>query len=184
MIDAELDSWKSQWREHTDPFPALKRKIARQNLRTAAAIIALALCMALSIAGALHYATEFMSGVATGLWTTVLIVGGYTWWVRRGAWKAAAHTTLAYAELSHRRAVARARTLRFSLIYLLIALVLITGVLAWNWRDFSKLAALILLATLTELLVFRYYLQPRRRREIEEAAKLVEYIRELTRPET
>jgi hypothetical protein len=184
MIDAELDSWKSAWRERTDPFPALKRKIARQNLRTIAAIVALLLCMGLSIAGAVHFDTVFMYGLVTGLWSTALIVGAHAWWVRRGAWKATAQTTLAYAELSHRRAVARARTLRFTLIYGLVLIVLITGVLAWNWRDLSTISALIVLAMSIELLIFRYYLQPRRRRDVEEAARLVAYIRELTRSET
>ncbi|HWW20041.1 MAG TPA: hypothetical protein VNZ06_04490 [Steroidobacteraceae bacterium] len=184
MIDAELDSWKREWRERTDPFPALKRKISRQNLKTGAAIVVLLLLMALSLAGALHYATAFMYGAVVGVWTLVPILGGYVWWVARGAWKATAQTTVAYAELAHRRAVARARTLRFGLIYLLVAWVLGAGVLAWDWRHFSTSLALVLLGLLIELLVFRYYLQPRRQRQIEEAAKLVDYIRELTRSET
>jgi len=183
MNDIELDNWKNEWRKGTDPFPSLKRKIARQNLLSVGALVALLFCMALSIVGARHFATAFMYGLVTGLWTTALIVGGYAWWAGRGAWKAVAQTTLAYAELSHRRAVARARTLRFMIIYLIIALVLIMGALALNSGHVSTLSMMAVLGLLIELLVFRYYLQPRRRRQIEEAAQLVQYIRDLTHSE-
>jgi hypothetical protein len=160
MSDAELDSWKSEWRQQPDLFAGLKRDIGKQNFFTALAVVVLLLGMALSAA-------------------TALILGAYVWWAWRGSWQAAVQTTLAYAELSHRRAVAAARVLRFMILYLLIAVVLYGGYLAWNWRERSISAGLYLALLVAELLIFRYLLQPRSKRAIDEAAKLVDHVSEL-----
>jgi hypothetical protein len=139
----------------------------------------LLLGMALSAAAALYFATDYLSGLFTGILVTALILGAYVWWAWRGSWQAAVQTTLAYAELSHRRAVAAARVLRFMILYLLIAVVLYGGYLAWNWRERSISAGLYLALLVAELLIFRYLLQPRSKRAIDEAAKLVDHVSEL-----
>ena len=106
--DTELEIWQREWQEQTEPLPDLKKKIRRQNLKTVAAIFAVCVCLAISTAAALRTRSSFMAGMAVGIAFAGVFLGGYAWWVRRGAWKPTAQTTLAYAELSHRRAVAKA----------------------------------------------------------------------------
>jgi hypothetical protein len=43
-IDAELETWRREWRDRAEPLPELKKKIKRQNLQTIAAGIVLAAC--------------------------------------------------------------------------------------------------------------------------------------------
>ena len=51
--DTELEIWRQEWRDQTEPLPELRKKIKRQNLRTAAAIIAIGVCLAVSTSVAL-----------------------------------------------------------------------------------------------------------------------------------
>jgi hypothetical protein len=104
--DTELEIWRQEWRDQTEPLPELRKKIKRQNLRTAAAIVAIGVCLAVSTSVALKTRSPFMAGLAAGIVFASVFMGGYAWWVRRGAWKPTAQTTLAYAELVHRRAIA------------------------------------------------------------------------------
>lgn len=137
--------------------------------------------LAITTVQALRTRGSFVSGMAAGLWAAGLIAGGYGWWVRRGAWRPTAQTTLAYAELAHKRAVAKVRQLRFSFYFLLITIVVCAAFSVWDWRTLSpKLAliwAVILGATVAELFFFRYYSR-RKQREIEETRKLIEQMRE------
>jgi hypothetical protein len=176
-MDLELETWRREWRTSTEPLPELKRKIRRQNLQTIAAVLAICVCLAFSTAEALRTRSSFMAGLAAGIAFTSVILGGYTWWVRRGAWKPAAQTTSAYLELSCKRAVAKARTIRFSFYFLLAAILLFAILFAWNWRAFSPREALILGALVMELFLFRRYGR-RQNREIEETKKLLEQTRE------
>jgi hypothetical protein len=164
--DIELETWKQEWRDQTDVLPEFKRKIRRQNIRTAAAIIAVCLCLAFSVVVALRTRSPFMAGMAAGIGFAGVFLGGYAWWVRRGAWKPTAQTTLAYAELCHRRAVAKARTLRFSFNFLLVTFV------AWNWRHFHARDGIVIAALVVELFVMKRYGR-RKKREAAETGKLV-----------
>jgi Flp pilus assembly protein TadB len=182
-IDTELEMWRREWRNQTEPFPALKRKIRRQNLRIVAAVAAIALCLVLATVGALRSRSSFMFGLVTGIAFAGVFQGGYAWWVRRGAWKPAAQTTLAYRELSHKRALATARTTRFSFYFLLIGTVLYAAFSAWNWRSFSTTAALVLAALVIEMVLLGDN-RRRAKREIEETSKLLEQTRQLAELET
>lgn len=171
--DTELQTWQQEWRDHTEPLPEWKRKIRRQNLWTAAAIVALCLCLAFATLWAWRSRTSFAIGFAVGLWVASTVAGSYAWWVRRGAWRPTAQTTLAYMELLHRRAVAKARQLRFSFYFLLLAILGFAGFMAWDWKGIKVRDVAIVAALAMELFFFRHYGQ-RKRREIEETKKLIE----------
>ena len=175
--DLELESWRQEWRDQTEPLPQLKKKIRRQNLRTAAAVIAIVCIAALSTVEALRTHSSLVAGFAVGLVVASVCVGSFAWWVRRGAWKPAAQTTLAYAELSYKRAVSRARTLNFAFYFLLITVVLFAAFSAWNWRNLHVRDGAVLAALVLELFFLRHY-EKRKRREIEETTKLIENIQE------
>lgn len=170
--DTELETWRLEWRNHTEPLPDLKKKIRRQNLRMAAGIFAICLCLAISTVMAMRSQSSFMAGVAAGIACASLFLGGYAWRVRRGAWKPTAQTTLAYAELCYRRAVAKARILHFSFYFLLVATVLLAALMGWNWKHFQARDGMVLAALVSELFFFKY-LGRRKQREMEETRKLV-----------
>jgi hypothetical protein len=177
IIDTEIQSWQREWRDQTDPLPDLKKKIKRQNLHLVASVFLLCACLAVSTTEAIRTRNSLIAGFAVGVWFAGLVAGTYAWWVRRGTWKPAAQTTLAYLQLSHQRAVARVRTIRFSFYFLLVATVLYVIPVVWYWKSFSYRAPLILAAMVAELFFFRY-LARRKQREIEETKKLVEQARE------
>jgi len=98
--------------------------------------------------------------------------------VRRGAWKPAAQTTLAYAELAYKRAIATARTTRFSFRFLVIVVALYAGVGVWHWKTFSAVYALILVAMVAELFLLDYN-RRRALRGLEESKALFEQTKEI-----
>lgn len=171
--DTELEIWRQEWRDQTEPLPELRKKIKRQNLRTAAVIIAIGVCLAVSTLVALKTRSPFMAGLAAGIAFASVFMGGYAWWVRRGAWKPTAQTTLAYAELVHRRAIARARIVRFAFYFLLIATVLLAGFVAWNWKNFHARDGVIIAAMTVELFFMKHFGE-RKQREIEATRKLID----------
>ena len=173
--DTELESLRQEWRDQTEPLPDLKKKIRRQNLRTVLAILTICVCLAISTAVALRTRSFFMAGVAVGIAFGSLFLGSYAWWVRRGAWKPTAQTTLAYAELSYRRAVAKARTVRFSLYFLLVATLLLIIFVGVNWKNFRTRDGVVIAALVTESF-FLKRLERRKRSEIEETRKLIDDI--------
>ena len=172
-VDTELDAWRREWREETEPFPALKKKIRRQNLRIAGAIAAIAACLIVSTIEALRTGNAFVAGLATGVGFAGIVQGTYSWWVRRGAWRPAAQTTLAYAELAYKRAIATARTTRFSFRFLVIAVALYAGVAVWYWKTFSGVYGLILVAMIAELFLLDYN-RRRAERGLEESKAVFE----------
>lgn len=150
-VDTELDVWRREWLDETEPFPALKKKIRRQNLRIAGAIVAIAVCLIVSTIEAVRTGNAFVAGLATGVGFAGIVQGAYAWRARRGAWRPAAQTTLAYAGLAYKRGVAMARTTRFSFRFLVIVVALYAGLVVWHWKTFSLLYALILVAMVAEL---------------------------------
>ena len=66
-VDTELDVWRREWREETEPFPALKKKIRRQNLRIVGAIVAIAVCLIVSTIEAIRTGNAFVAGLAAGI---------------------------------------------------------------------------------------------------------------------
>jgi hypothetical protein len=173
--DSELEIWQKEWREQTEPLPELKKKIKRQNLRTVGAIAATGVCLVVSTTTALRTHGSFMVGLASGIWFASILMGSYGWWVRRGAWKPTAQTTRAYLELTYKRAVARARILRFAFYFLLIAALLYAGFVIWDWHAIrgKGLMLLVLAGMVVELFVFRH-LARRKKKEIEQTRKLAE----------
>jgi hypothetical protein len=171
--DTELDIWRREWRDHTEPLPDLKKKIRRQNLQTVAAIVAVCACLAISTVMALRTRSPFVAGLAAGIGFGALFLGGYAWWVKRGAWKPTAQTTLAYAELSYRRAIARARTARFSFYFLLVTTLLLATFVAWNWKHFRARDGVVVAALVTELFFLKHVAR-RKQREMEETRKLID----------
>ena len=175
--DTELERWQQEWRAHTDPLPELKKKIRRQNWQTAAAIVATCVCIILATLAAIHRQSAFFAGSATGMGFASIVLGGYAWWVKRGAWKPTANTTLAYAELTHKRAQAKAHLLHFAFYMLLVTAVLFSGFLVWNLKRIHPRDVFIDVALIAEL----FYIKRQERRklqEVQETERLIEGIRE------
>ena len=176
--DTELETWQQEWRAQTEPLPDLKKKIRRQNLQIVAAIFAVGVCLAISTVVALRTRSPFVAGLAVGIAFAGLLLGGYAGWVRRGAWKPTAQTTLAYAELCYRRAIAKARTARFSFYFLLVATLLLASFVGWNWRRFRTRDGVIVAAMVAELF-FLKHVERRKQRELEETEKLFNDLKSL-----
>lgn len=174
--DSELETWQQEWRDRTEPLPEWKRKIKRQNLRMALAMVAIGVCLALSTAWAERSRSSFAAGLAVGMWLTTAIAGSYAWRVRRGAWKPSAQTTLAYMELAHRRAIAKARQLRFSCYLVLAAILLLAPFLVLDSKARARDTAIIA-ALGIEAVFFRHY-ERRKRREVEQTKKLIDDMKE------
>ena len=171
--DTELETWRREWRDQQEPMPDWRRRIRRQNLRSVAGVVAICLCLAFSVVGALRTRSAFMAGLAAGIGVASLLLGGYAWWAQRGAWRPTAQTTLAYAELCYKRATAKARTLRFSVYFLLVTVILFTALVAWNWKNFHARDGVIVAAMVVEVFFLRHY-ERRKKREIEETSKLLD----------
>jgi hypothetical protein len=176
-VDTELENWRHEWRDRPEPLPELKRKIRRQNQRTAAAIVAVVVCLVISTVVALRTHNSFMNGLAVGIAFAGVLLGGYGWWVRRGAWKPTAQSTVAYADLSYKRAVARSRTLRFSFYFLLTATVLFVAFIAWNWTHFAARDGVVAVAMAVEV-CFLKRSELRKKQEVEQAKKLLDNFNE------
>ena len=174
--DSELETWQREWRDRSEPLPEWKRKIKRQNLRMAVAAVAIGVGLALSTAWAWRSRSSFAAGLAVGMWLTTVIAGSYAWRIRRGAWKPSAQTTLAYIELAHRRAVAKARQLRFSCYLVLAAILLLAPFLAWDSK--ARARDLAIIAALGIEWVFLRHYERRQRREVEQTKKLIDDMKE------
>ncbi len=172
--DFELETWQREWKEQTEPLPELKKKIRRQNLRTAWGVVATCLCLTVSTIWALRGHSSFMYGCAAGIGFAGALTGGYGLWASRGAWRPTAQTTLAYAELSHKRAIAKARTLRFMFFLLLTTAVLFAGFVSWNWRHFYIARDGVILAALAAELFFIKNRETRKNQEVKQTQKLLE----------
>lgn len=175
--DTELQNWKEEWRERTGPLPQWKARIRRQNLWMAGSAALLGVALALSTGWALRAGGSFAAGLASGMWLATVALGGYGWWVRRGAWKPGAQTTLAYMELAHRRAVAKARQLRFSSLLLLAVMVPIAIFLAWSRGGLGMRELALLAACGIELIFFHRY-RRRKEREAERTRQLIAELKE------
>jgi Flp pilus assembly protein TadB len=170
--DSELEIWQQEWRDRTEPLPEWKRKIERQNVCTAVAGSVIAVSLALSTLCAVIVRSSFAAGLAVGMGVATVVIGGYGWWVRRGAWKPSAQTTLAYMELAHRRAVAKARQLRFSFYFLLATILVLAAFVAWREKALPWGEVAITVAVGIEL-VFLHRWRRRKQREAEETQKLI-----------
>jgi len=175
--DNELETWKQEWRDRTEPLPEWKTKIKRQNLWMTAAAMGTGVCLVLSTLWAVEARSSFAAGLAVGMWLTTVIAGSYTWRVWQGAWKPSAQTTLAYMELAHRRALAKARQLRFSFYFLLVSTVLLALFLTWNAKALAARDVAIVAALGIELVFFRQ-LRRRKQREAEQMKKLIDEMKE------
>jgi predicted lysophospholipase L1 biosynthesis ABC-type transport system permease subunit len=175
--DTELEIWRREWQDQTEPIPDFRKKIRRQNLQMATGVFAICVCLAVSTLMALRTRSPFVAGLAAGIAFASLVMGGYAWRVRRGVWRPSAQTTLAYAELSHRRAVAKARSLRFSFYFLLSTVLLLAALLGWNWQRFHTRDGVVIAALVAELF-FLKHLERRKQREVEQTSKLLDDMRQ------
>jgi hypothetical protein len=176
MIDAELEAWRLQWRAEAEPLPDLKKKVREQNVRTIAGAILTCVCLAISTIAALRQSSRFVSGLATGLWFTSICLGGYTWWVRRGTWKPFGQTALAYAELSHKTAVAKAKILRLSLYLSIATIGVLAAALARDWKNVPVSFVLVMAGLAFEAIALRHY-ERRKEQEIAETREMLDYLK-------
>lgn len=167
--DHELEGWRREWRHETEPLPDLKKKIRRQNLWMAGAVAATCICLAASTVEAVRTGSSFVTGLAVGIGFASVVLGSYGWWVRRGAWKPTAQTTLAYAELSYKRAVAKWRTVRFAFFFLLATASVAFASAAWYWKHLLLRDGVILAALVIEVIVL--WRQSKRKKRAAEKAK-------------
>lgn len=183
-LDLELESWRQEWKVDTEALPALARRVRHQNRRLIAGAAAVAVCIAIATALALrHPASPGWTGFAMGIWLATLVGMGYAVWVRRGTWESAARTTEAYADLLHRRAVATLRKTVFLRRCLLVTMVAYAGFVAWDRRHLTTRAVLLVAAFVMEIVWMRA-LERRRRRAVEEAARLVDLVSNASETET
>jgi hypothetical protein len=172
-IDTELATWQQEWRAQTEQLPDVRKKIRRQDRQTMIAIALAGVCMVLSVLAAWRTHRAFYSGLAAGIWFSCLTMGAYVWRVRRGTWKPAAQTTVAYIELWHKRAVAKERIARFAFRFLFAATILYASFVTWTWKDFSAASAAILAILVAELFLFDHIAR-KKRQEIKTTQKLLE----------
>jgi hypothetical protein len=171
-IDTELETWRQEWQSDTVALPDLKKKIRRQNRRTAAAMVATSVVLVFSTAAAIRTHGAFISGLAAGAWFASALLGSYAWRVRRGTWRPAGETTQAFLELCYGRAVAKARILRFAFRLLLVTIVLYIGFAAWHWRGMAWRGLAVLLALVTELFLMKRQ-ERHKLQEVEETRKVM-----------
>jgi hypothetical protein len=171
--DIELDAWREDWHSHTEVLPDLKKKIARQNRRMVGTFFVLCLCLGSVTTEAVRTRSSFVCGVAVGLWFASIAVGGYTYWVRRGAWRPAAQTTRAYLELSYKRATAKKRTIRFAFFFLLVTIVPYGIFCVSHWKATARLAVPTLAGMALELALLKH-LERRKASEVAETKRLLD----------
>jgi len=141
-IDAELDSWRRQWRSGpdgaagADAAKELTRRVLRDTRRMKLGLIAPVL-VTFGIGGAMvlralrtGQVIDAVLAVECWLFIVVTWVGGL--WLARGTWQPLADTTAAFVDISIRRCEANIRSASFGaylyvLQFLFIVLVKIFG---------------------------------------------------------
>ena len=171
--DTELEVWRQAWCDQPAQLPELKKKIRRQNQRTAAGVLAIVLCIVISTCVAFLHRSAFVAGIASGISFASLAAGVYAWSIRRSTWKPAAQTTLAYAQLAYNRAVAKARLLRFSFYFLLVTSFLLAAMLTWH-PSTSPVRDWIIVAAIGVESLWMRFMGRRKLREVAETKKLVD----------
>lgn len=173
--DTELAAWQHDWSASTEPLPDYARTIRRQNRRLVVSTVLVGVATAIASTVAIVTRRSFLIGLATGLWLTALVVGGYSWWSRRGAWTPAAETTRAYVTLLHARAIAQVRTLTLACGLLLAAATPLAGLVVWNGGAITKTTAVIFAALGLEVIILW---RKRRRavREVDRTSALIDAI--------
>ena len=172
IVDLELDDWRREWSRDTEPLPELKQRVRRQDRRLRWGLVALAVMLVAGMVLALSFATSGWWGFATGLWASVLVVGGYVLWTRRGMWEPSAQTSLAYADLIHRRAVAEVRKMVFLRRTLAVVILGYAAFVFFRLPHRGVREVLLLSGLAIEVLWIRV-LEARRRRAVTDAARLL-----------
>jgi hypothetical protein len=187
--DRELESWREQWGSGAEPFPEIRSKIRRQQVRFALDNLA----AAIAFVGFLIFAVfvrqqrdELGTGWATGVCILAFVGAGYRVWVQRRAWRPNAQSTYAFVELWHERVMARIRLIRMA-GYAIPGWVVFCGVAIWaNWavigkdvrahpRAWSALLAAALIVTPGSLVVLGR-LRRRKEAELKEVERILEEI--------
>ncbi|HLJ88322.1 MAG TPA: hypothetical protein VKZ53_15995 [Candidatus Angelobacter sp.] len=118
MSDLELEAWQKAWHSETEPLPELKKRVQRQSrwwiARTATGVVLLLGIGAFAIWAALLEPSAVRVVWAVGVWITILAGIVHRAWNQRQTWRPSAQTTLAFAELMYRRALAKVRAVHFS----------------------------------------------------------------------
>lgn len=138
--DRELDIWRGEWSRVAGPSPDFQRQVQQKiksqerrfllgNLLTAVAFVGL-----LIFAGFLrHQASWLGKGWAIGICVLVFVSAGYRLWILRGTWRAETKSIHAFAQLWHRRVLARLRLLRISIYVALGWIIFCAALTAANW---------------------------------------------------
>jgi hypothetical protein len=143
--DRELDDWREQWSNVTEPPADLQRKvqqrIKRQDRRFVLGnfLTALVFLGMLIFALYMRYQSSWMgTGWATGICALVLVAAGCRIWVLRRTWRPETESTRAFVELWHKRVAARIRLLRISIYLSLGWIIFCAALTAANWATIGQ----------------------------------------------
>jgi Na+/melibiose symporter-like transporter len=135
--DHELQAWKQEWQaEVAGPLPQLKKRVRLQTARMIASnLIGLILGV-----GVLIYAARAVRRHPTPqtiVWGAAVLLfllasGIFIVWNQIGIWRVETHSTLAYAELSYKRALTKIRKTRFILVIIVCEAAFDLAYIVWS----------------------------------------------------
>lgn len=143
--DRELDTWREQWSGVAKPPAEFRRKIQQRIKRQDRRFLLGNVLTGVVFLGILIFglymkrqSSSMGTGWATGICVLVFVSVGFRLWVLRRAWRPQTQSTRAFAELWHKRVVARIRLLRIS-IYVSVGWIIFCAVLTVaNWATIGQ----------------------------------------------
>jgi hypothetical protein len=135
--DEELDAWQRQWRDDTNVPPAVVVRATRDDARYRRFAITELALSALLLAGSAAYALSGAAGawlVFAGIWGIGVPTLAFTLWNRRGLWRAADASSVAFVALARQRC-------RRGLAAVRASYVVLAAVVAYNLATFAGLFA-------------------------------------------
>jgi hypothetical protein len=190
--DRELELWREQWRSAPESLPDIRARVERQTRNMAIRLIVRAtlvsMLLALSVVAVVREPTPGRIVWAIGLWTLVISGVAATWKSHRDIWRPATETTRAFAELFHRRAVAKLHVIRWGFYGLIAWVVFYAALCVWRWPaarpDVEGHPVQYVIALVGSLLMVAAgfgviaWLRRRRLVELKEAKKLLDSLSE------
>ncbi|MGD0988010.1 MAG: hypothetical protein ABR874_09375 [Candidatus Sulfotelmatobacter sp.] len=143
--DRELNTWREQWSGVAKPPAEFRRKIQQRIKRQDRRFLLGNVLTGVVFLGILIFglymkrqSSSMGTGWATGICVLVFVSVGFRLWVLRRAWRPQTQSTRAFAELWHKRVVARIRLLRIS-IYVSVGWIIFCAVLTVaNWATIGQ----------------------------------------------
>jgi hypothetical protein len=143
--DRELNTWREQWSGVAKPPAEFRRKIQQRIKRQDRRFLLGNVLTGVVFLGILIFglymkrqSSSMGTGWATGICVLVFGSVGFRLWVLRRAWRPQTQSTRAFAELWHKRVVARIRLLRIS-IYVSVGWIIFCAVLTVaNWATIGQ----------------------------------------------